>query len=438
MKVLVTGGAGFIGSHTVDLLLERGYEVRILDALRPPVHADGRVPDYVPLDDVEFIRGDVQDRSAWERALEGVEAVFHLAAYQDYLPDFSTFFRTNTVSTALLYEIIVERHLPVRKVVVASSQALYGEGKYLCPVCDDGNGEGPELLTAPLAPASPLPKVNYPTAARELGGLRQHLLPSIYLEASDTWGAVPISLSQSPYRQRARYPAPRPESQLKAGDWEVKCPVCGTAMEPQWTDEQVPNPHNQYAISKYTQELVALNLGRRYGIPTVCMRYSIVQGPRQSFRNAYSGVLRIFTQRLLNGRPPICYEDGRQLRDYVSVYDVARANLLVLEDDRADFQVFNVGGDRRISVLEYAHLIAQRAGVDIEPEVPGLYRFGDTRHIFSDVSKLKALGWEPVVPLDAIVDGYIAWAQAQPDFRDYSTRAERVMRETGTVRAVGG
>jgi dTDP-L-rhamnose 4-epimerase len=205
-------------------------------------------------------------------------------------------------------------------------------------------------------------------------------------------------------------------------------------MEPRWTDEAVVNPHNQYATSKYTQEMIALNLGGRYGIPSVCMRYSIVQGPRQSFRNAYSGVLRIFTQRLLNGKAPVCYEDGQQLRDYVSVYDVVRANLLVLKDPRADFEVFNVGGDRMVSVLEYAHLVAQRAGVNIEPEVPGFYRFGDTRHIFSDVSKLKTLGWEPTVPLEEIVDGYIEWAHDQPDLQDFYAAAELAMKEMKVIR----
>lgn len=373
MRVLVTGGAGFIGSHTVDALLERGYAVRILDALLPPVHAAGRLPDYVPVRDVEFVYGDVRRREAWERALDGVDAVFHLAAYQDYLPDFSTFFRTNTVSTAHLYEAVVSARLPVRKIVVASSQAVYGEGRYVCGGAS-GAGHGDQ------------------------------------------------------------YAPPRDEAQLRRGLWDVRCPRCGVPMEPRPTGESVVNPHNQYAISKYTQELIALTLGRRYGIPTVCLRYSIVQGPRQSFRNAYSGVLRIFTQRLLAGRPPVCYEDGRQLRDYVSVYDAVRANMLVLEDDRADFQVFNVGGDRRISVLEYARLIAARANVAIEPVVPGVYRFGDTRHVFSDVTRLKALGWRPTVSLDEIVDGYIAWARAQPGFRDYSADADVRMAALGTLR----
>ena len=379
MKVLVTGGAGFIGSHTVDLLLEKGCQVRILDALTPPVHLDEKTPDYVPLSEVEFIHADVRDKHAWERALQGVEAVIHLAAYQDYLPDFSTFFHVNTVGTALLYEVIVEQKLPVEKLVVASSQATYGEAKYQCASCD--------------------------------------------LRFANCDGV--------------RHPPLREEAQLRRGEWEIECPACSDPMEPQWTDEAVANPHNQYAMSKYTQEMIALNLGQRYGIPTVAMRYSIVQGARQSFRNAYSGVLRIFTQRLLNDKAPICYEDGQQLRDYVSVHDVARANLLALEDKRADFQVFNVGGDHHISVWDYALLVAERAGIHVAPEVPGSYRFGDTRHVFSDVSKLKALGWRPQVPLQDIVDEYLAWAQAQPDFRDYSTKASAQMEALGTVRKAG-
>jgi dTDP-L-rhamnose 4-epimerase len=182
--------------------------------------------------------------------------------------------------------------------------------------------------------------------------------------------------------------------------------------------------------------MIALNFGRRYNIPSVAMRYSIVQGPRQSFRNAYSGILRIFTIRLLSEHAPVCYEDGQQLRDYVSVYDVARANVLVMEDARADFQVYNVGGARAITVEQYARLLAQKLGKDIEPQFPGQFRFGDTRHIASDISKLNALGWFPRVTLDEIVEEYIAWAHVQPDVRDYYTEAELEMLTQGTLRKV--
>ncbi len=367
MKILVTGGAGFIGSHTVDLLLQQGHHVRILDTLTPPVHIAGQVPDYVPRD-AEFVLGDVRERAAWERALDGVDAVFHFAAYQDYLTDFSKFFHVNTVGTALLYEIVVEKKLPVQKIVVASSQATYGEGKYECPM--DG----------------------------------------------------------------VQYPPLRPVEQLNRREWEPRCPVCGGALNLLITDETRVNPHNQYAMSKYTQEMLALNFGRRYNIPSVALRYSIVQGPRQSFRNAYSGALRIFATRLLSGHAPICYEDGQQLRDFVSVHDVARANVLVMQDPRADYQVFNVGGGRAISVVEFARLVARRMDVNIAPELPGQFRFGDTRHIVSDVAKLRALGWAPRVAFDESIDEYVAWARSQPDVRDYYVDAEREMKAKGTIR----
>lgn len=381
MHVLVTGGAGFIGSHTVDLLLAQGHTVRILDSLAVPVHVEGIIPDYVPAE-AELVIGDVRDAAAWERALAGVDAVIHLAAYQDYLTDFSKFFHVNTVGTALLYETIVAQKLPVQKIVVASSQATYGEGAYLCRahgVVQDGNGSG--------------------------------------VAASNLF-----------------HPPLRPEAQLKQRDWEVHCPECDTQLEWVSTDESVVNPHNQYAMSKYTQEMVSLNFGQRYNIPTTCLRYSIVQGKRQSFRNAYSGILRNFTQRLLAGHAPVCYEDGLQIRDYVYVGDVARANVLTLTDSRANFQVFNVGGERPVTVLGYAKLLADKINPTIEPQVPGLYRFGDTRHIVSDVTKLKSLGWTLTKNVDQIADEYIAWAVEQPGLDDYYSAAEQGMLKRGTLR----
>lgn len=381
MRVLVTGGAGFIGSHTVDLLLTQGYTVRVLDSLAPPVHEADVVPDYVP-GEVEFLRGDVRDAGAWKTALQDVDAVIHLAAYQDYLTDFSKFFHVNTVGTALLYETIVEQKLSVQKIVVASSQATYGEGKYIC--------------YAPIHMAT----------------LNGHDTP----------------------RGKFFHPPLRSEAQLKQRVWDLACPECDAPLGWTPTDEAVVDPHNQYAMSKYTQEMVALNFGKRYHIPTTCLRYSIVQGMRQSFRNAYSGILRNFSQRLLAGNAPVCYEDGLQIRDYVYVGDVARANVLVLTDARADYKVFNVGGAQAVTVLEYAELLTRKIKPNAEPQIPGLYRFGDTRHIVSDVSKLKALGWAPTKNISDIADEYIAWASAQPGLRDYYAEAEESMLARGTLR----
>ena len=370
MKILVTGGAGFIGSHTVDLLLEKGYEVRILDSLEPPVHPQRKKPDYIP-DDIEFIFGDVRKKNDVEKVLQGVDVVFHLAAYQGYLTNFSKFAFTNDGGTALIYEVIVNKRLPIKKVILGSSQAVYGEGKYSCV---------------------------------------QHGI---------------------------QYPPPRSLKQLESGEWEVKCPMCQRAMQPLPADELRVNPHNQYAVSKYSQELYALTLGERFNIPTVVLRYSITQGPRHSFYNAYSGILRIFTIRLLNDLPPVIYEDGEQLRDYVYVGDVARANLLVMENDAANYEVYNVGGSEVLSVLEYVELVLKVMDKDIMPQILGELRFGDTRHVVSDISKLKKLGWEPRVSLEQTIREYVEWAASQPEVKDFYAEASQVMKEKGVLRRVG-
>ncbi len=369
MRVLVTGGAGFIGSHTAESLLARGYEVRILDGLQPRVHPHGW-PRYLP-PEIERLEGDVRDPRIWRRALEGVQVVYHLAAYQDYMPDFSTFFAVNTVSTALLFETIVANRLLVEKVILASSQAVYGEGKYRCP----SHG----------------------------------------------------TLS----------PGPRPLAQLAAGRWEVLCPQCREPLVPLPIDEATVSPHSAYGISKYALEMAGFALGRRYGVPTVALRYSIVQGPRNSLNNAYSGVCRIFTLRLLHGRPPVIHEDGLQQRDYVHVADVVRANLLVLDRREANFEAFNVGGRRAVTVLEIARLVAEACGRDVPPEVPGAYRVGDARHTVSSSEKLGRLGWRPEIPVEQIVRDYVAWVREQPEARDTTAAAEVAMERAGVLRHSG-
>ena len=367
MRVLVTGGAGFIGSHTVDLLVKKGYQVRVFDSLEPPVHPERQKPSYVPKD-VEFVQGDIRDRDRVTEALRGVDAVFHLAAYQDYLPDFSKFALVNDAGTALLYEVIVRERFPVKKVVVASSQAVYGEGKYTCP---------------------------------------QH---------------------------GAQYPLPRPLAQLERGDWDIACPVCQGAMMTARIEEATVNPHNQYAVSKYAQELYSLVLGRRYDIATVAMRYAIIQGPRQSFHNAYSGVLRIFSVRLVRGEPLPVYEDGKQLRNYVYVGDAAKANVIALERDDANYQALNVANEAPTSVLEYAALLGKVMGVTPRLQLNGQFRFGDTRHILSDTSRLRALGWSTTVSLESVVKEYVAWLRTQPGIADSVDQSLEEMKKRGVIR----
>lgn len=368
-RILVTGGAGFIGSHTVDLLLERGYRVRILDSLQERVHPKGK-PDWVPAE-AEFFHGDVADPRDLAPALEGCDAVFHLAAYQDYMPDFSRFIHTNTESSALMFELAVSDpgRYPMQKFIFASSQSVSGEGKYRCLAED-----------------------------------------------------------------RIFWPGPRPLEQLERGEWDVVCPNCGGDSEPMLIDEATcSNPHTAYAVSKYAIELLAFNLGKRYGIATAGMRYTYVQGPRNSFYNAYSGIARRFALRLLSGLPPVCYEDGAQLRDYVNVSDVARANLIALESN-ADGVALNVGGGRGVTVEEFAHLMLRAADSRLEPEIPGEFRLGDTRHTVSDLSRMRALGWEPTIAVEENVTQYLDWLGTQSNTTEYLAEAERVMAEQGVIR----
>jgi dTDP-L-rhamnose 4-epimerase len=369
MRILVTGGAGFIGSHTCDRLLSLGHDVVVLDALTLPVHRTGR-PAYLS-SEIDFYQGDTRNRDLVANLLRRVDAVYHFAAYQDYLPDFSRFSDVNVVSTALLYELIVAERLDLARVVVASSQAAMGEGLYRCPV------DGEQL------------------------------------------------------------PGMRPENALAAGQWDIPCPQCGGPLEVQATPERISNPQNAYGMSKFSEEMVAINLGRRYDIPTVALRYSIVQGPRQSVYNAYSGACRIFCLSYLLGTAPTLYEDGAAIRDYVNIDDVVEANVRVLEDDQAVGRVFNVGGGRGITTREFADIVMHHFGSSQPGVVTGEYRFGDTRHIVSDISALRALGWEPRhAPADSVA-AYAAWLKDMDGLDQILAEANARMRALGVVRKAG-
>ena len=200
--------------------------------------------------------------------------------------------------------------------------------------------------------------------------------------------------------------------------------VCGGPLELQFTPERISHPQNAYGMSKLGQEMVAINLGRRYSIPTVALRYSIVQGPRQSVYNAYSGACRIFCLSYRNGVVPTLYEDGAAIRDYVNVDDVVDANLLVLDDDRAIGRVFNVGGGRAMTTREFADVVMRQYDSAEPGVVTGEYRFGDTRHIISDISALGALGWAPRRTPAESVAAYAAWLDGQSRSRRRARRGE--------------
>ncbi|MCA1731865.1 MAG: NAD-dependent epimerase/dehydratase family protein, partial [Actinobacteria bacterium] len=258
-RALVTGGAGLIGSHLSDLLLGEGYHVRILDNLEPQTHRNGKPPWIPP--EAEFVNADIRDRAAVRAALEDIHVVFHQAAYGGYMPEMSKYVHVNSFGTAQMLEVIRDESLPVRKVIVASSQAVYREGAAICP--KDG------LV----------------------------------------------------------FPDTRPVEQLTSGDYAVHCPLCGEITTTTETPEEAPmGGETVYAITKVDQERLVLTWGRQTGIPTVALRYSCTYGPRQSVFNPYTGVIAIFATRLLNGQPPVLYEDGAQTRDFCYVGDIARAN----------------------------------------------------------------------------------------------------------------
>jgi dTDP-L-rhamnose 4-epimerase len=364
MRILVTGGTGFIGSHLVDRFVKDGFQVRVLDNLDTKVHPEGR-PSHLP-NGVEFVQGDVTDHDMLLSALQGVDVVSHQAAHQDYMPDFSRFMHVNAVGTSLLYELIVQKKLKVKKVIVASSQAVYGEGQYVCSA------------------------------------------HGFFL------------------------PAPRSQQQLSLAQWEVTCPQCDKQAVAGLLEESHTNPYNQYAVSKLAAEKIALGLGWLHEIPTVALRYSITQGPRQSLFNLYSGICRIFVGRALKNEPLIIYEDGLQTRDFVHIDDVVDANMRVLQAD-ADFQAFNVGSGKPTTVLEYADAVRAKLSLDIGLTVSGEYRRGDNRHSVSSIEKLRLLGWSPKRDLPTILDDFLVWVDSIGGIPEQVHDAYGDMRKAGVV-----
>ena len=352
LNVLVTGGAGFIGSHLVDALVERGHRVRVLDALVAQVHGEAEAPQYLN-PEAEFVRADVCDPDAVARALEGVDVVYHEAAevgVGQSMYEIRRYVRANDMGTAVLLESLVNNRGRVRKLVVASSMSIYGEGAYACEACD----------------ATAHPKL-------------------------------------------------RPAEQLRERRWEVECPTCGGELRPAPTNEDKPLfPTSVYAVTKQDQEQFCLVVGRAYNIPTVALRYFNVYGTRQALSNPYTGVCAIFSSRLLNDQVPVVFEDGRQERDFVHVSDIVQANLLALETDRADYQAVNVGTGRATSINEVARLLAAGLGKDLKPELVGKYREGDIRHCVADITRARELlGYEPRVTLEAGVPELLEWVRRQ-------------------------
>jgi len=348
-KILITGGAGFIGSHLADELLAHGYRVRALDNLSRQVHGNRAEPPEYLNPKVEFIRGDVRDAAVVRKALEGVDAVFHFAAavgIGQSMYEIVEYTSVNNLGTATLLQEIINR--PVDALIVASSMSLYGEGLYR-----DDSGE---------------------------------------LAAGD-----------------------RSLEQLRSGDWEVRGPD-GRALCPVPTPEtKAPQLSSIYALSKFDQERMCLLAGQAYGFRAAAMRFFNVYGPRQSLSNPYTGVMAIFASRLLNGNRPMVFEDGQQLRDFVSVYDIARACRLALETPAAAGGVFNVGSGTAFRIRDVGEKIARALGCEnVNLDFTNRYRVGDIRHCFADITRARnVLGYEPRIRFEQGIEELTEWMKLQ-------------------------
>jgi dTDP-L-rhamnose 4-epimerase len=368
-RALVTGGAGLIGSHVADLLKREGWRVRVLDNLEPNTHRRGK-PTWIN-SKAEFVEGDMRDRETIAAALDKIDIIFHQAAYGGYMPEISKYVHVNSLGTAQMLEIIRENNLPIQKIIVASSQAVYSEGAGICP---------------------------------------KH-------------GLV--------------FPSVRPVEQLRRGDWQVHCPICGEITKSAPTPESAPvGGETVYGLTKVDQEKLVLLWGKQVGVPTVALRYSCTYGPRQSIFNPYTGVIAIFCTRLLNNLPPILYEDGEQTRDFSFVEDIARANLIAAETDKLDGLAVNVGSAEGTPIRRVAEILSRLLKIDIKPEARGEFRPGEMRHLTSDTKLVRAAGYQPQVELEDGIQRYIDWVKSQSDIRDYFSEAEKILKSKGIVHRV--
>jgi dTDP-L-rhamnose 4-epimerase len=364
VKILITGGAGFIGGHLTRLALDAGHEVRLLDNLSPQIH--GPNADFVPLSRAEFLRGDVNSRADMEQALDGIECVIHLAAETgtgQSMYEIDRYYRVNVQGTALLLDILANGSHSVRNIVLASSRSVYGEGAYLCRTCD-------------------------------------------------------------PAGQRL-FPEGRGPEQLAAHDWNFRCPDCNADIEATATRETDRlSPASIYAATKLAQEDMVRIAARSLGIGHTILRFQNVFGEGQSLNNPYTGILSIFSTRIRLGLSLPIFEDGEESRDFVHVEDVVRVVLRCAEKSDQKGLTLNVGAGQPTSVITVARTLSKIMGSDIEPHVTGQYRVGDIRHNYADLTALTSqIGILPSIGLKEGLNRFCAWVDTQPIPEDMLAKA---------------
>lgn len=355
MRVLITGGAGFIGSNLALKLISKGYSVVVLDSLSQQIHGDNPSQSYtynLIKNKCDFIKGDVTSYSDWKTAIENVDTVIHLAAETgtgQSMYEVNKYIEINIGGTAKLMEILTNEETQVKKVIVAASRAVYGEGKYKC--------------------------INH--------------------------GVV--------------YPISRKENDMTEGDFEVKCPICGSNLEMLPTDEESKlHPTSVYGFTKQAQEELCMLVGKSIKIPVVSFRFQNVYGPGQSLKNPYTGILSIFSTRIKNENDINIFEDGMETRDFVYIDDVTDAIILGIENANADFHTFNVGSGEKIDVFTVANILKQKYKSNVNINISGNYRLGDIRHNLGDLSQIqKLLGYQPKVFFKQGISNFVDWVEKQ-------------------------
>lgn len=375
-RVLVTGGAGFIGANLTLKLLEMGYQVTILDSLLPQIHGD---PDTSYLyglvkDKVHFIQGDVRNKESWKKAMRHQEIIVHLAAETgtgQSMYAIKQYMDVNVGGTGIMLDYLANKKHKVEKVVVASSRAIYGEGKY--------------------------------------------------------WSVE---------RDMPVYPDGRLEADMDKGEFEPRCPITGGRVELMPTDERSKiHPNSIYGLTKHNQEQSVLIACNALGIDAVAFRYQNVYGPGQSLKNPYTGILSIFSTAILNGNPINIFEDGEESRDFVYIDDVINATILGIESDAASGHALNVGSGVATSVSKVAQTLVKAYKREVPVSVTGQYRIGDIRHNYADLAQVKSvLGFKPKVTFDKGIRQFTGWVQQQELASDKYEASLQEMRKKGLLK----
>lgn len=373
-KVLITGGAGFIGSNLALKLIKKGYQVVVLDNLSKQIHGDDINKSYtysLIKDKVKFIKGNVRDKESWDKALtEDIDLVIHLAAETgtgQSMYEIEKYVDTNIKGTAILLDKVVNERLNVKKIIVASSRAIYGEGKFKC---------------------------------------EEH-------------GTV--------------YPESRKDKDMKNGDFNVKCPICNKNVEMQLTDEESKShPTSVYGYTKKAQEELSILVGKSINLPVVAFRFQNVYGPGQSLKNPYTGILSIFSTQIKNGNDINVFEDGKETRDFVYIDDVTDAIILSIDNERANYEVFNVGSGQKLDVLTIANTLKEKYSSNVNIKVSGNYRLGDIKDNQADLTKIKEiLGYEPKVNFKEGISNFVDWVENQEVEEDNYEKSIEEMKKKG-------